>query len=72
MADIVDIANRHDFSEERLLAMKRQPEVERGKCLFCLEAITEKIDGKLKLYCDSECRSEYEHVQAIKSRQRRM
>jgi len=70
MADLVDIAGQHDYSEEMLMARKREARVERGRCLFCDNPITEKVDGQLKLYCDIDCRKDYEHEQSTLSRQR--
>lgn len=71
--DHADIAGEHDFSTEKLMERRgrQDPEITRGKCLSCERPITELVDGKLPLYCDSDCREDYEHEQRIRARTRR-
>lgn len=77
--DPVDIASEFDFTEERLRVMrsKTQKEVARGACLYCKEPVesvaSAAADGTavFKLYCDDDCRLDYEAEQKTLSKQRR-
>jgi hypothetical protein len=70
--DIADIAGEHDFSAEKLMQQRgrQNPEVIRGKCLSC-KAKTDLVEGQPKLYCDDDCREDYEYEQAVRTRTRR-
>ena len=64
MADQADIAARNDFTEEALARRKNavlKTEL-RGRCLNC--------DAQLDkgLYCDADCREDYEYQQRVKSK----
>jgi hypothetical protein len=71
MADLVDIAGENDFSAECVASRKKQTEVVRGHCLFCNEPMKAAKDGKIHLYCDDDCREDYEYESTIRSNQRR-
>lgn len=78
MADIVDIAAENDFSSERLNEMRaaKPVAIARGSCLYCdtkLEPIRLDPKGPLmdRLYCDADCRNDYEAEQKTLSKQRR-
>jgi hypothetical protein len=60
MADQADIAAQHDFTEEVLARHSKSGSVltKRGACLYC----ETKIEG---LYCDPECREQYEYEQRV-------
>lgn len=70
MADAADIAGDNDFNEERLRAhlkaVPKAPTQPRGKCLFCQA----KVD--VGLYCDDDCKTDYEREQLIKSKTSRI
>ncbi len=82
MADLTDITDTHDFTEE---ALKRQlssnptdaPLVRRGACLNCgtklppLAETGSKDEPKYLLYCDQECREDFEEAERISKRLRR-
>jgi len=66
MADEVD--RMHDFSEERvkshLSGAYLKDQVPRGKCLYCTTLVP-------NLFCDDECKADWETEQLIKKRTRR-
>lgn len=90
MADVVDLVGENDFSTERLAHQRgmKQPEIQRGRCLYCDEVIVGEVAVKQKrycndevqeetvlkqrLYCDDDCRLDFEHEQKVRDRQRRM
>jgi len=64
--DAADVAAKHDFTEESLMKHSRRRTYKSGPpgtCLYCDEPIT------AGLYCDNECRTDYEREQLTKSRQ---
>lgn len=80
MADLTDITDNHDFTEE---ALKRQlssnptdaPLVRRGACLNCGTKLpplpAQEGEAKYPLYCDQECREDFEETERISKRLRR-
>ena len=68
MADQADIASRNEFTEEALRKYQSQTKmtVNRGSCLHCGESI-----GSDKIFCDLECRVDFEHEQEVTSRTRK-
>lgn len=82
MANLADITDDHDFTEE---ALKRQLTsnpadaslVRRGACLNCGTKILPPLptaqdpNPKPALYCDSECREDFEETERISKRLRR-
>jgi len=69
MADSVDIASANDFTEEKLALHRNRKEeqVRRGTCLFCNAVIDPQ-----KLYCDDDCKEDFEREQLIKRKTTRM
>jgi hypothetical protein len=63
MADNADIAAANDYCEESLKALltAKSVQVERGRCLYCDQPTTANANGQLFLYCDADCRRDYEH-----------
>ena len=64
MADLADLAasaseNTIALSIESLRGRRMSP---RGHCLSCREALAEQ------LYCDSDCRAQYEHELLVRQR----
>lgn len=78
MADPADITGNNDFTEEKLKLhrSRTQTQVARGKCLFCSTLIlpdsNAEPDALLKLYCDEDCREDYEREQLIRNKTTRM
>lgn len=70
MPDAADIAGDNDFNEERvrlhLNTAPKAPVQPRGNCLFCQAKVP------TGLYCDDDCKSDYEREQLIKAKTSRM
>lgn len=66
MADIIDNANdRIEIEMGRLLQSKRYSAMQpTGQCHYCSESVRSNL-----LFCDSECRDEYDREAAIRRRQ---
>jgi hypothetical protein len=61
MADQADLASRNDFTEEVLLRHRNAPPFKaaaHGRCLNCDAQVA-------NLYCDIDCREDYEYQQRI-------
>lgn len=61
MADLADLTSANDFTEEILTRYKNSAApkaVLRGRCLNCGASVPD-------LYCDDDCRSDYEHQQRV-------
>ncbi|QQX80836.1 hypothetical protein JK628_02890 [Shewanella sp. KX20019] len=56
-----DIADKSQIAEEQFLnislAIRKEQLTPKGACFNCLEPIT---TGKNKLFCDCDCREDYE------------
>jgi hypothetical protein len=65
MADAVDFTSNNDFNEERLRQHQNRKErpLCRGACLFCSKVLSSPY-----LYCDTDCREDYEREQLLKSK----
>lgn len=61
MADLVDLANDFDFNEEVLKRTRKLEKVYRGRCLNCNAQVE-------NLYCDSDCKEDYEYAQTLHKR----
>jgi len=74
MADSVDITSSNDFTEEKLKLHRSRPkeEVARGQCLYCKARILPEGDKPLRLYCDDDCKEDYEREELIKRKTSRM
>ena len=72
MADLADITDTHDFNEEAVrrhltsVLPDRNP-LKRGKCLNCDADINELKS----LYCDPDCREDFESAARISKLTRR-
>lgn len=65
MANLADITDTHDFTEESLSLLRSKIQggkllVPRGHCLNCEAPIAPD-----SLYCDADCRADYEASEAI-------
>lgn len=66
MSDIVDLANDHVEREMgmRLRAHRTISLVPAGQCHYCAEPVKQAL-----LFCDLECRDEYDREAGIRRRQ---
>jgi len=64
--DAADITSVHDFTDEAIDIHNRtaKPEIKRGRCLYCNAQVP------TGLYCDADCREDYETEQEIKAKLR--
>lgn len=77
MPDDADITGNNDFTEEKLRAARNRTvvEVKRGFCLYCKAEIKPDPlapDLQVALYCDDDCKSDFEREQMIKKKTNRM
>ena len=77
MADASDIAGSNDFTEEklRLHRSRTEQQIKRGTCLFCKAEIKpdpENKDKPLALYCDEDCKEDFERESMILAKTQRI
>lgn len=64
MADLADMSDDRIELELELARSKRNPTlIPTGYCFYCNETL-----GSSRLFCDADCRDDYQHEQQAKQR----